>query len=164
MKEGCFYFLKDEYFEIFNDPYLMGNKERDETGEHRRPCFLAFKEDGSSIFWLIPISSKVPKYKQIYEYKVSKFHVCDILVFGDVLGQDRAFLIQNMCPVTSRYVQETYLERGTGVPVTIADDLKQEIIRKATKVLRLQRNGRKLIFPDVLLIEKRLKEEEKEKK
>ena len=163
MQTGYFYFLKEEYFKIFKDPHLMGNKEKDGKGGHARPCFLAIKEEGSTIFWMVPISSKVEKYKSLYEHKISRLKACDTLVFGNVLGQDRAFLIQNMCPVTSRYVEETYLERGSGVPVTIADDLKQEIAKKATKVLQLQRKGRKLIFPDVLLIERKLMEEEKEK-
>lgn len=82
-----------------------------------------------------------------------KFRRCDTLVFGEVLGQDRVFLIQNMCPVTERYIEALYMDRRAQLPVRISGDLEREIIKKAKRVLALQRKGAHLIFPDVLLIE-----------
>ena len=164
MEEGYFYFLKDEYFRIFSDPCLMGNKEIDEQGQHARPCFLAIKGEEECIYWMVPISSKVEKYKRIYAYKMSKFRSCDILVFGRILGQERAFLIQNMCPVTTKYVQNIYCNGNPRVPVTVEEDLKKTIVKKAAKILRLERKGKNVIFPDVLSIESKLRIEEKKKR
>ena len=154
MEEGKFYFLLDKYFVDFPDDKLERNKEfgRD------RPCFFVFKEDKTFIYWVIPISSKMEKYKKLYKEKTMGGKNCDTLVFGNFLEQERVFLIQNMCPVTEEYVGDEYAYSFYGgIPVYIDSDLKEELYRKAVKVLRLVRKGNTwLIRPDVLKIEKQL--------
>ena len=60
MIRGHFYFLKQEYFDDFPDPFLMSNKESVNNELHNRPCFYAFEDDvHPGLFWLIPVSSKV---------------------------------------------------------------------------------------------------------
>ena len=49
---------------------------------------------------MIPFSSQTSKFKGIYNKKMQKYHRCDTIVFGEVLGHEKAFLIQNMCPIT----------------------------------------------------------------
>lgn len=48
---------------------------------------------------MIPFSSRVSKFTGIYNKKIQKYGKCDTIVFGDVLGHRKAFLIQNMEPV-----------------------------------------------------------------
>lgn len=72
MESGKFYFIKDEYYEKFSNCNIMGNKENDENGTHKRPCFYCFKFDG--YYWMVPISSKVDKYTRIYEEKMEKYN------------------------------------------------------------------------------------------
>lgn len=36
---GCFYFIKDSFFDIIDDPELMKNKENG----NKRPCYYCFK-------------------------------------------------------------------------------------------------------------------------
>ena len=36
---------------------------------------------------------------------MQKYHRCDTIVFGEVLGHEKAFLIQNMCPITEKYMK-----------------------------------------------------------
>jgi hypothetical protein len=59
-----------------------------------------------------------------------------------------------MCPTTETYISEEYIRNS--VPAAIASNLEEEINTKARRVLALQRNGHKLIFPDVLTIEAKL--------
>ena len=92
------------------------------------------------------------KFKKIYDDKIQKYGKCDTIVFGDVLGHQKAFLIQNMCPINTSYIRNEYLDSNSK-PVRIPGPLEKELIQKATKVLNLQRFGKKLIFPDVLTIE-----------
>lgn len=94
------------------------------------------------------------KFKQLYGSKVSKYGKCDTIAFGYVLGQEKAFLIQNMCPLTDKYIKNEYLSNS--YPVMINNKKQAEITYKAKKVLQLQRQGKKLIFPDVLSIEQKL--------
>ena len=150
-----FYFLSDQYYIDFPDSYLMKNHEIINGTYHDRPCFYAFEDKDTGLYWMIPISSKVRKYQAIYNSKIQRYNRCDTIVFGEVLGHRKAFLIQNMCPITAAYVRNEYLDSNS-IPVRIARVLEKELETKAKKVLSLQRRGIQLIFPDVLNIEYRL--------
>ena len=97
---GIFYFITDDYFIRFNDPLLMPNK----GVGHNRPCFYAFREKKTGLYWMIPISSKVDKYRGIANSKIRRYGYCNTIVFGEVLGRERAFLLQNMFPITADYI------------------------------------------------------------
>ena len=111
MTTGSLYFIKDEYFVDFPDPLLMKNKEMVNGKYHDSACFFSFSSDElGKIHWMIPFSSNVGKYKSIYNKKISKNKKCNTIVFGDVLGYEKAFLIQNMCPITDRYIKNEYVD------------------------------------------------------
>lgn len=61
-----------------------------------------------------------------------------------------------MCPITSKYIKNEYIDRVANIPVRVDLTLEKELIEKAKKVIALYRNGIKLIFPDILTIEKEL--------
>ena len=105
MEIGHFYYIDDQYFKDFPDPYLMQNKEKVNGQLHDRPCFYAFQDSNTQLFWMIPFSSQVSKFKGIYNKKMQKYHRCDTIIFGEVLGHEKAFLIQNMCPITEKYMK-----------------------------------------------------------
>ena len=105
---------------------------------------------------MIPFFSKVSKYKSVYSNKLKKYGVCDTIVFGEVLGHEKAFIIQNMCPITEQYINDVYIDSKWNTPVRVNGVLEKDLITKAKKVLALQRKGKKLIFPDVMKIEKEL--------
>lgn len=154
MDTGHFYFIDDKYFVDFPDGNLMRNHETVNGVIHDRPCLYAFKDKNTGIYWAIPFSSKVAKYKSIYNKKVEKRGICDTIDFGYVLGYEKAFLIQNMCPFTDDYIRNEYISNGS--PVQLDYNTQKRIIGKAVKVLRLHRQGKPLIFPDVLKIESEL--------
>lgn len=156
MTEGNFYFLSDQYFFDFSDSKLMSNKETAEGISHDRPCFCAFQDSKTGLFWLVPISSKIQKFRRIYQNKVNKYGRCDTIDFGYVLGHEKAFLLQNMCPVLDRYIKNEYFDPVHMNPVKLDGAFERQLIQKAHKVLALQRKGISLIFPDVFLIENKL--------
>lgn len=133
MDKGHFYYINDQYFIDFPDPMLMNNKEAVNGQAHDRPCFYAFKDTNTGLYWMIPISSQVSK-----------------------LGKEKTFLIQNMCPITSSYIKNEYVNSMANVPVRIDGVFEHMLLDKAKRVLALQRKGVKLIFPDVLSIEAKL--------
>lgn len=152
MQEGHFYYLSDQYFVDFPDPFLMKNKEVINGQPHNRPCFYAFKDTITGLYWMIPFSSQVGKFRGIYNKKVKKYKYCNTIRFGYVLGHEKAFLIQNMCPVTDKYILNKYID-ASQAPVQIDNILAKNLVSDAKRVLLLQRKGTKLIFPDVLKIE-----------
>lgn len=160
MDIGHFYFLEDQYFIDFPDSKLMQNREVVNGVAHDRPCFCAFRDSATGLYWMIPVSSRTAKFHDIYQHKVEKHGKCDTIVFGDVLGHEKAFLIQNMCPVTPNYIKNEYIDSRSRLPVRLNGQTERELIQKARKVLTLHRNGVHLIFPDVLAIQERLLNEQ----
>lgn len=154
MELNKLYFLKDEYFAKYKDKDNKPNKQKDDFGEHNRPCYYAFKED--NIYWMIPVSSQYTKYERLYQSKTQNGKDCDTIVLGYVKGNKNAFLIQNMIPVTEKYINNLYLYKGTDRPVEVNDKKCKEINAKVRKVLRFARNGIKLTFTPILDIEKAL--------
>ena len=154
VEKGYFYFIKDEYFEKVKDEELMENKENG----NKRPCFYCFKDEKvDKLYWFIPISSKVEKYKKIYNRKIIKQNEnnrkvnVDTIVFGKINNDYRVFLIQNMFPIIEKFIDDTYIRNNK--PVRISYKLQQEIETKANKVFKLVRNGNKgLVFPDIINI------------
>lgn len=156
MDKGHFYYIDDQYFIDFPDTYLMQNKETVNGQVHDRPCFYAFEDANTGLFWMIPFSSQVLKYRGYYNAKIQKYKRCDTITFGKVLGHEKAFLIQNMCPITPNYIKNEYIDSQASVPVRVDGVFERELIDKAKRVLALQRKGIKLIFPDVIAIEAKL--------
>ena len=100
IKEGYVYHIKSSYFDFINDEKLMKNHE----GNSTRPNYFCIKTESNEIMWFIPMSSKVEKYKSIVKDKISKYNKCDTIVIGNYRGRDHAFLIQNMFPITPKYI------------------------------------------------------------
>lgn len=148
---GCFYFIKDSFFDIIDDPELMQNKENG----NKRPCYYCFKSKKyDDIIWFIPVSTKIEKYQKIYNYKIQKQiklgkkPSIDTIVFGNVASTYSVFLIQNMFPVTKKYVESQYIKNK--VAIRLSNKLQTEVIYKANKVLNLYNHGMKnIIFPNV---------------
>lgn len=154
MNNGNFYFISDEYIDKFKSHKLMINKENVNGVTHNRPCYYSLKEKESDIYWMVPISSQYDKYLEIYQEKIKTYPNYDGILFGYVLGKKAAFLIQNMCPLTDKYIIEEYIDKMTNEPVSIPDKLKREINAKVRKAIRLYRNGTKIVFADILEIER----------
>lgn len=153
---GNFYFLTDDYFVDFPDSYLMKNKEVINGEIHDRPCYYSFINNKTQIYWMIPFSSQVKKFRDEYNKKIIRYKRCDTIVFGEVLGHEKAFLIQNMCPVIDCYIKNEYIDLIANLPVKVNGALESELIMKAKRILALQRQGHNFIFPDVLAIENTL--------
>lgn len=54
---GHFYFLKDEYYDKFSNEKLLINKGKN----NKRPCFFAFEDEITGLYWFVPLSSQVEK-------------------------------------------------------------------------------------------------------
>lgn len=151
MVQAQLYFLENQYYQDFPDDKLMKNKDMMDGALHNRPCFFAFEDSKiPDIYWIVPISSRVEKFKQIKQDKIKKYGHCNTIRFGIVLGRNTAFLIQNMCPATSKYLT-AYIDKKE-CPVRIDDRLAADVERHARSALAMAKRGAKVIFPDVFQI------------
>ena len=149
MNVGELYFVKDEFYNKFDNHGLIGNK-----GEHHgRPCCYAFKiNESDEIYWMIPISSQISKYENLYQRSINKYGMCDNLEFGYVKGEYRAFLIQNMFPILSKYIDHVYIDENTHRPVKMARDFIAKINAKARKKYKYNFAGKKFGMSDIVSI------------
>ena len=146
MKKSGFYIIKDEFFEEMNDPYLKGNK------GGNRPHYYCFEDVCAGIYWMIPTSSKVDKYKIIISKKKDEGKPCDILHIVK-LPNDRetTFLIQDMFPITEEYIEREYRIAGNHM-VLVSEHVIKDVEQKARKVVAMLKRGVKFTptQPDVL--------------
>lgn len=151
MKTSGFYIVKEQFFEEMEDPFLKGNK-----GENRPHYYCLQDNDG--IYWMIPLSSRVEKYKKIMDKKIKQGKSCDILHIVK-LDDDRksVFLIQDMFPITKKYIEREYTISGNHLILT-SEHVVKEIDKKARKILALLKRGVKFMptQPDVMKIHSKL--------
>lgn len=153
IEEGYVYHIKNEYFEFVKDEKLMTNYEGDST----RPNYFCIKINDENAMWFVPMSSKVEKYKKIIQNKMKKYKKCDTIVIGNYRGREHAFLIQNMFPITEKYID--HIDTIEGKALKVPSETRRDIERKVEKVLLLKEKGINLIFPNVdKITEKLLKE------
>ncbi len=154
MKKTGFYIVKDKFFEDMSDPYLKGNK------AGNRPHYYCFEDTGTGIFWMIPLSSQINKYKRIIEKKEKVGKPCDIIHIVKLdYSRESAFLIQDMFPITEEYIEREYTIAGNHLVLTSEHTVK-EIERKARKVMGMLKRGVKFTptQPDVMAILEKLQQ------
>lgn len=144
IKQGYAYHIKDEYFDVAKNPYLMKNRE---NGKYR-PTMYCIKDDKYELYWMIPISSQYDKYAFIRDELMSKGKKCKGIVLGEYDGRKAAFLIQNMFPVTARYIDHVHTRNGNPVPVN--KKLQDKIKRNAKSLILMSEKGIKVTFTDVI--------------
>ncbi len=159
MTIGNFYFLTDRYFDKMRDIDNTLQLNKMENGRFKgRPYLCAF-EKPKGVYWMIPISHGVEKYRKIWERKQGYdfWSRYDTIMFGDVLGQERAILIQNMCPVTEceEYVRDEYLDYG-GYPVRLDEATLEMVTDEARYILSKSRKYPRLLFTNTDGILRRL--------
>ena len=138
IEDGKFYFIKDEFFDVFKDYGLMVNKDN----ENKRPCYFCFRDrKNKEIIWFVLISTKYDKYKELYEKKKQKNGKRPVynFVFGNVLGKKAIFLIQNIFPTTEKYIENKYV--NSNIDVEIPTKVKNNVIVTALRVVELAERG-----------------------
>lgn len=145
VENGKFYFIKESFFSLFRDYKLMNNKENG----NKRPCYFCFNDmENDDIIWFVPISSKMNKYKKIYNNKKKSRKKVYNFVFGNVLGKEKTFLIQNIFPTKEEYIESKYKNKNQDVE--IAETLKKEVIGTSIKVIKLAQKGIHIPFYDII--------------
>ena len=156
MKKTGFYVIRDKFFEDMPDPYLKQNK----TGN--RPHYYCFEDENTGIYWMIPLSSRVDKYRRIVEKKEKAGKPCDIIHIVKLDdSRESAFLIEAMFPISEDYIEREYTIAGNHLMLT-SEHTAREIERKAKKVIGMLKRGIKFTptQPNALAILEKLKAKE----
>jgi hypothetical protein len=160
LQAGNVYFVSDSFFEKVNDPFLKINYETT-----KRPHYFAFQDTVTSLFWLVPCSSRIEKFENIVKKKQEQHKPTDTIKIVKIQDQKTALLFQDMFPTTASYISAPYT-RG-GQPYYIADPkLVAELEKNAQKIITLLRRGIKFTptQPDANRIERLMLAELQEQK
>ena len=153
MKKTGFYIIKDKFFEDMSDPYLKGNK------SGNRPHYYCFEDGRTGIYWMIPLSSRIDKYKRIMEKKKKDGKPCDIIHIAKLDdSRESVFLIQDIFPITEEYIDREYTIAGNHLMLTSEHTVK-DIEKKAKKVINMLKHGIKFTptQPNVIVMLEKLK-------
>ena len=149
IQKNGFYFIDDQYFTDFPDPFLKSNK-----GE-KRPCYYCFSDNRTGLLWMIPLSSQSKKI-QLAKSKIAEGKK-DIFHLTCIGGSPGVMLVHDMFPITNKYILAAY--EWNGIAVQYHDNKEiGEIESKGKKILALLRRGVRFTKtqPDVFTIEKAL--------
>lgn len=140
MNINGFYVLNDDFFNKVKDPYLKDNK------EGNRPYYYCIAEErkGAALYWMIPLTSRIEKYKKIIAQKEVQHKPTDGLYICKLpTDKESVFLIQDMFPVTLKYIEREYTLAGNPLTLVKEKDIKS-IRLKAKRVINLIKRGVKL--------------------
>jgi carotenoid cleavage dioxygenase-like enzyme len=132
------YVLTEEYMEKH---YIAKYPQDKETGE--RPFFFAINEESSNLYWVIPISSKVKKYKPVIE----KFPNSGVIheLYG---GKESVILTQNIVPAKIEHFEREFTVNT--IHYILKDEkIKHEILTKAKTIIALIKHREIPFFKEV---------------
>ncbi len=133
------------------------DKRMKKTGS--RPHYYCFEDTHTGIYWMIPLSSQLDKYKSIVEKKEKAGKPCDIIHIVKLDdSRQSAFLIQDMFPITDEYIEREYTIAGNHLMLT-SEHTAKEIEQKAKKVMGMLKRGVKFTptQPNVIAILEKLR-------
>ena len=134
--EPCgLYIISDRYFSDYPNERYMDNK------KESRPHYYAIR-DNDGILWMIPLSSKVEKYKVKIENteRIHGSNSCILCCIVPIHGTDRAVLICDMFPITDEYILRAFTIDG--VPYVIQNkNIQKAIHKRAMRYLSLVKRG-----------------------
>ncbi|MDR3258681.1 MAG: hypothetical protein LBT51_03590 [Fusobacteriaceae bacterium] len=131
--------LKEEYFENMNikvpDNGLLWNK----TG---RPTIIVFPHPtNENLSICIPLTSdKNNHYKNRECLKIKKYGKCNTIIFDNFNGVENAYLIQNMFPISNKYIHHSFRSKG-GNDYYLNKKLSGKIFDNAKKVFEYYKKG-----------------------
>lgn len=136
--EGKLVFIKDSYYDEFNS---MANYRLEvNKGTTMRPCLCVFRDvANSNIFWCVPASSKIDKYKNWLE----KYpNLSNRFYFTKINKRNTCLLLQNIFPVCSEHIDRLYVDRYKKTPIQISSKALAQVAHLARRTLLLSLQGR----------------------
>ncbi len=152
IKRGYSYHIKNKFFDEMGDENLMSNKE---NGNYRPHYYAIEDERYSDIYWMIPISSKVDKYKKIFDSKMKKYKRCNTILIAEFSGKNSAYLLQNAFPIKKEYIDHVHTVNN--IPVFVYKNIDFKLQSLLKELLGLKYRGINLFFVDVDKILEKLK-------
>lgn len=135
IENSGFYIISDTFFRDYPNNRYMDNK-----GENR-PHYYAIA-DPSGILWMIPLSSRIDKYRRLIQVAEERHGVgkCINYFIAPICGKERAFLICDIFPVLPEYILRPY-EINNSPYILQNRNIQKQIHSKAKAYLNMVERG-----------------------
>lgn len=130
------YIISDQYYLDYPNENYMQNK------SEARPHYYAIR-DNDGIYWMIPLSTKVEKYRARIKGIEEKHGAgkCFMYYLAKIHGTERAILICDMFPVTEQYILRPFTINESPYIVQNSS-IKREIDKRAKRYLSMVKTGK----------------------
>lgn len=152
------YFLNDNHFKKYKQYKLF--TDYDDKSKGSRPHYVCLKKE--NVCWVIPLSTKIPKYKDLYNKEISKYGKSIKYHFIKLGKKESVLLIQNAFPVAYKNIDKPYLHFNVPLKITNQKDIS-EIKSKFDDMIELISKGYTFYphQPNVIKLEKEIIEDVK---
>lgn len=153
INEKQLYLLNDNHFKRYKNYKLFTDYENKNKGA--RPYYICVKK--KDVCWVIPLSSRVEKYKSYYNNEIKKYGESVKFHFTKIGGKESVLLIQNAFPISYKNIERPYLQYNK--EVAIKDNKEVNSIKsKLDKMLKFVERGYTFYphQPNVLELEKEI--------
>lgn len=150
IKKSGLYIVSDSFFERYPNKRYMDNK------SENRPHYYAIT-DKTGILWLIPLSSRVEKYRRLIQENEEKHGIgnCIHYVLAPIYGKERAFIICDMFPILPKYILRAYTVNN--IPYILQNkNIRKTIEEKANTYLNMVDRGVLHSPLDIMHVKKKL--------
>lgn len=142
IRVGTTYHIKDEFFELARNCEMKRN-----LGGKTYPACCCQHDKEKSIYWMIPMSTNINKYRRIRDREFERYGNSMSIVIGDYDGKEVAFQIQSMFPIVKKYILHPHTRNGKVVP--IEKSLFYEIQCNFRDMRHLNEKGIECILTDI---------------
>lgn len=110
----------------------------------RQSLFYCLCDSKTSLLWMVPLSSRIEKFKAIHDKQVAKYGKSLTIVLGEFDGIEAAFLLQNIFPIRDYYLDHVHTRNNNPVPVK--HSIQKEVTTRIKKIRKLVSKEKKLYF------------------
>lgn len=70
----------------------MKNKSKDDLFMSKRPCYYCFQDlTEPSLYWFIPFSSNIEKFRKLRNQKLKQFNRCNTIIIAEINNIENVF-------------------------------------------------------------------------
>ena len=133
---GYMYFLSGSFYKKVNDPKLNNDFKGD-----TRPVYVISKNNDTGLYWVAPCSKQWEKYIKIISIKQNEQKPTEGIQPRKIFGTNSVILLQDMFPVSKKYIKEAYIVRDKHVHSSLSANFFDFFLTKLNVLIKFTYAG-----------------------
>ena len=149
LQPGFVYHISEDFFVKFA---AVSNLVKNTCDDKKsRPMYYCCRDTDNQLLWMVPMTTKIEKVIAIHDKQVAKYGESLGIVISRFAGKKCGFLLQNVFPVTEKYISHIHTKNNQPLPVS--PKAQKEIQVKLKRIKQLYENGVTIVFTNIQAIE-----------